>query len=525
VNAVIVVTTVLALGLRLYQFTRPGYLTGVTEYDDGSYFGSAVYLLQGILPYRDFIFVQPPGISLLMVPAALLGKVAGTAAGMTAGRILTALASTAGVVLLGLLVRHRGVLTTLIACGVLAVFPDSVVAAHTVLVEPWLVLFCLLGAVAVFSGDRLTASVRRLAWGGVALGFAGAVEAWAIVPVLVILTLSIRRIRRTAIFAAGVAAGFLVPVVPFAALAPVRFYQGLIVAQIAPRASAFRVKNWIRVREMTGLSDLSPVAHANQLIRGFHLAQQPTVTTVAVVLALLVLAGPAVAALLTRRPPAPLDWFALVTTVAIVGMFLWPSQFHPHFSAFLAPFIGLAIALPVGRLVGALRPASRGQSDDRGQAFRQLATVLAGLVIAMCALIQVGAESQLRPFATPATIASVHRTVPPGSCVATDSASMLILANRLGSEVPGCSRMLDGLGTDLALSGGRKPRTGAGSTRAVAAVWWQAFTHARYVWLTIANGRRVAWSPGLRAYFRSHFDPVLRNARGDTLYRRQRSGG
>ena len=49
-------------------------------------------------------------------------------------------------------------------------------------------LFCLLGMLAVFDGDRL-ASGRRLIWGGLAFGFAGAVKVWAILPVLVILAL------------------------------------------------------------------------------------------------------------------------------------------------------------------------------------------------------------------------------------------------------------------------------------------------------------------------------------------------
>ena len=133
VTVVIAAATVLALGLRVYELSLPGYLMGLTEYDDGSYFGSAVHLVRGILPYRDFVFVQPPGITLLMTPAALIAKAAGsTAGGMAIGRILTTLASAAGVVLLGLLVRHRGVLATLVACGVLAVFPDSIAAAHTV---------------------------------------------------------------------------------------------------------------------------------------------------------------------------------------------------------------------------------------------------------------------------------------------------------------------------------------------------------------------------------------------------------
>ena len=74
VGAVIAVASVLALGLRLYQLSRPGFLLSVTEYDDGPYFGSAVRLVNGSIPYRDFLLVQPPGITLLMVPAALLSK-------------------------------------------------------------------------------------------------------------------------------------------------------------------------------------------------------------------------------------------------------------------------------------------------------------------------------------------------------------------------------------------------------------------------------------------------------------------
>jgi len=162
VNLAIAAVTALALGLRLFYLTRPGYLLGVTEYDDGSYFGSAVRLVHGVLPYRDFVFVQPPGITLLMAPVALLAKVTGTDAGLAVARVLTMLAGAAGVMLAGLLVRHRGVLAALLACGVVAVYPDSVASAHTLLVEPWLVLFCLAGAVAVFDGDEITGSARRL---------------------------------------------------------------------------------------------------------------------------------------------------------------------------------------------------------------------------------------------------------------------------------------------------------------------------------------------------------------------------
>jgi alpha-1,2-mannosyltransferase len=49
------------LAVRLFTLTRPGFLTGVSEYDDGVYLGAAIRLTQGAVPYRDFAFVQPPG--------------------------------------------------------------------------------------------------------------------------------------------------------------------------------------------------------------------------------------------------------------------------------------------------------------------------------------------------------------------------------------------------------------------------------------------------------------------------------
>jgi hypothetical protein len=532
VTVVIAAATVLALGLRAYQLSLPGYLLGLTEYDDGSYFGSAVHLVQGILPYRDFIFVQPPGIILLMSPAALVAKLTGTASGMAIGRVLTMLASAGGVVLVGLLVRHRGVLAALIACGVLAVFPDSIAAAHTVLVEPWLVLFCLLGAVAVFDRDRLTASRRRLAWGGLALGFAGAIEGWAIIPVLVVAAICLPWVRRMVIFAAGVAAGFLVPVVPFMALAPERFYQSLIVAQVGQRAPELRVPIWIRLKELTGLSHVQLPGQADLLVAQLHLRQHSTVVFTAVILVLLTVGVLAALVVVTRRPPTPLEGFALATTALIVAIFLWPAQFHYHFTAFLAPFLGLAIALPLSRLV-ALRQGSGEEGGGRAarRATGPLAWVVTGLaaaVLVVFTIFQVRAEGELRAFVAPTgpgSIAAFARAIPPGSCVATDEVSLLILTNRFITDVPGCSAMVDGTGTDLALSHGGTPSTGAGRNPAVAAVWRQAFTHAQYAWFSANSSRRIAWSPALRDYFTSNFVPIMRDSRGDVLYQRQRRGG
>jgi Glycosyltransferase family 87 len=503
VNLAICGITVLALAIRLYyMYTRPGFLLSVTEYDDGPYFGSAVRLVHGSLPYRDFVLVQPPGITLLMTPFGLLSKLTGTAAAMAAGRVLTALASTAGVALVGLLVRHRGLLTVVIAAGITAVYPDSVAAAHTVLVEPWLALFCLLGALALFDGDRFSASTRRLAWGGAAFGFGGAVEAWAIVPVLVVLVLLLPRIRRAAVFAAGVAAGFLLPVLPFALIAPAKFYQSLIVAQIGARAHATRIPVLDRLDHMAGVFDL-------------NLPNAGLILVALAIIAFVILAY-AVSWHRTSQPPARLDWFAAVTAALTAALFLWPPQFHYHFAAFLAPFLALTVGLAAGRLLAAVTAGSPSATARLGR----WSAGAAAAVLAVLAVIQFHAETIVPPVLGTVP-AAIDRIIPPGSCVLTDQVSLTIIANRFVSATPGCPQLVDTLGTDLALSHGLTPNTGAARVPAVAAVWAEAFSHAQYLLLTHDYSRRIALSRSLRAYVRTHFRRVYVSPKGLTLYVRE----
>lgn len=499
VNVVIAVATAVGFGLRLYyQFTRPGFLLGVNEYDDGPYFGSAVLLIHGVVPYRDFVFVQPPGITLLMAPAGLLSTVIGTAWGLAVGRILTLLAGTAAIFLAGRLVRHRGLLTVLLTCGLLAVYPDSVAATHTVLVEPWLVLFCLLGALAVFEGDRVTESRKRLAWAGVAFGFAGAVEAWAIIPVVVVAALYLPRVRRVMTFAAGVAAGFLIPVVPFAALGPRQFYQSLITAQIGARADASRVNLYVRLENMLGLPQVHGWGHR-------------AILAAALLAAVVVISGYLVAPALSRRWPPPLDWFAAITAALVGLMFLWPPQFHYHFSAFLGPFLAITAAFALARVLD--WPARRtGEQPGQASTWGKAVAGLTAAVLVVLVAVQVEADRRVPPVVGPIP-SGISRIIPRGACVVTDQVSLTLMANRFVSSVPGCPYIVDGLGTDLALSHGLKPRTGAGDVPAVEALWHHAFSRAQYLVISWASKHRIPWTPGLTAYLNDNFTPVFRTKR------------
>jgi alpha-1,2-mannosyltransferase len=504
-TAVICTATLLAVGLRLYDLSRPGFLLGINEYDDGTDFGSAIRLVHGALPYRDFVMVQPPGITLLLYPVALATRTMGTDSGMAVARVITSLASAAAVPVAGLLTRHRGLFATLVICGVLAIFPDSILAARTVLLEPWLVLFCLLGAVVLFDGDQVASSSRRLFLGGVLFGFAGAVKVWAILPVMVILVLSARRPRQASVYAAGVTLGFCVPVLPFALTAPTVFYRGVIVAQLV-RTDIARIPEGYRLHQMLGLPHFPQLA-------------TPALVIIGIVLVLVLAAVTVLGSRLAHSPPPALDRFATGSCALVVVAFLWPVDFYYHYPAFLAPFLALTMALPAARLLAAV-PA--GETRTRPGSLRHSALTTAAATLVVLTVYQVIHESGEDTSVPTREIAAARRLIPPGACVATDQASFTIAIDRFVSTVPGCSLMIDGLGTDYALADGRNPQIDAGRSPAVEAAWMSAFRAAGYVWLTTLSYRRIPWTPQLKAYFNSHFVPLTDGA--DQLYIRAVSG-
>ncbi len=494
VSVIIAIATALGLVLRLYQLARPNYLSGVTGYDDGVDFGSAIRLVNGAVPYRDFVLVQPPGISLLMAPAGLLANAVGTDAALAVARIVTACVGAGGVVLVGRLVRHRGPLATALACGILAVNPGAILASHSVLLEPWVVLFCLVGALAVFDGDDVTTGDRRLALGAVAFGLAGAVKVWAILPVVVILVICwwTRGHRAALTYVAGVAVGFLVVVLPFVAFAPRAFYNDVIVAQLS-RVEPTRVSLAGRLTSLVGISDLSTASSA------------AIVASLAVAAFVLVCAVGA--SLASRHRPPALETFALGTAALIVLAFLWPPDYYPHYAGFFAPFLALAVALPAARLLGAITARS-----GRRRAVLTGVVGIAALALVAMAVAQFNYEAGLRTI-DPATAAD--RQIPSGACVLTDMVSLTLVADRFTSTDSRCPRLIDAIGTDYALAHGRSALAGASRDPTVQATWLAALRRAEFVWLycgppraihcNVSTNRRIPWTDRIRSYFLAHF--------------------
>lgn len=500
-GVVILLATVLALGIRLFTLTRPGFLTGVSEYDDGVYLGAAIRLTQGALPYRDFAFVQPPGMLLLMTPAAVVARMTSTAAAMAFARLLTVFASTACVPLAGNLVRHRGTLVTAVTCGILAVYPDDVAAAHTLLLEPWMNLFCLIAASAAFSNGML-ARPARLAWAGVALGVAGTVKFWAVVPSAILLVLCLivaeQRTRRMRAYLMGLVVGFAVPTAPFVLAAPVTFVRSTLLYQ-ASRVGTF-VPLSLRLAHLTGLIDvlnwegkLSLHAGVHSLFAGNVLAYISTARTgwLPLVVTAVLAAAIAIGYIRQGRRLSHLEWFSLATAALACALILSYSAFFYHYPAFVAPWLALAAGGAAGGLAGSLR-------------FQRMLVVAFAVVILGVAALQL---DEVAPLSAPTSVA-VGRLIPEGACVVTDVTSLTISANRFVSLRPGCPDIIDSLATTLALSHGVSVQGGAANSRSVVAAWQSILSRAQYVWLSPGDARRIPWTHELSSWFRQNFRPV-----------------
>jgi hypothetical protein len=87
--------------LRLGLLWHSGGWHSAIEYDDGVHYESSSLLLHGVLPYRDYAFLQPPGITWLLLPSAAVGRIFGDGTGLIFARLETVAAGAAATVLLG----------------------------------------------------------------------------------------------------------------------------------------------------------------------------------------------------------------------------------------------------------------------------------------------------------------------------------------------------------------------------------------------------------------------------------------
>ena len=519
---VIAAATGLSLALRLFMLSRPLFLTGVTEYDDGVYLGGAIHLISGEMPYHGFAFVQPPGMLLLMAPVAVIAKVSTATHAMAAARLLTVLASAACVPLVGYLVRYRGVFVTLVSCGILAVYPDDITTAHTLILEPWMNLLLLIGVCVAFRRGRLT-SPQRLFWAGVVIGVAGAVKYWAVLPALALLVVClvtptpagpVRR-RRTWGYALGVVAGFAVPVLPFVAAGPGLYLRSTLLDQASRAGSA--VPASMRLAHITGLIDILNGRGQITLHSGTHSlfasGGVATTATASAGWAPFIVAG---GHRRRARPRLPVAARPLVPARVVR-----PRQL-PLRGGGGARLLGVLLSLRRTswrrgwRCRSAARPGRSAARSPSGPGLRRSLIAVAAVLILGLAVFQARELSGLHTT----SIYPDKAAIPAGSCVVTDEVSLTLAANRFSTQ-PGCPDVLDSLATTLVEDNGVSVQGGAKASARAVAAWTWIFGHAQYVWLSPDSDRRIPWTRGLEQWFARHYKRIDVHRGLGLVYRRR----
>jgi len=223
---------ILAFLIRLISLLHSGGLKSVLGYDEGVYMGAATGLAHGLLPYRDFLFVHPPGILLVLSPFAELAKITTDSNAFLAARFFFMLIGTLSAVLVSLIARRVNSVAGWISGLTYAVWLPVVREERTTLLE----VLCLVSlAIALFLLNSIELSNIRIVSIGVILGFATSVKIWMALAIAVIsIWLVINKKLKSAIHLGLISIStFAIVLLPFYLKAPKKMYELVWVAQIS----------------------------------------------------------------------------------------------------------------------------------------------------------------------------------------------------------------------------------------------------------------------------------------------------
>lgn len=412
----------IAFGMRLWPVLTGGGLYGRGNYDDGVYYTAAAGFVHGLMPYRDFLLLHPPGIVLALAPFAELARLVGDPTALAAARVAFMGIGTVNAILVAVVLRRLGPAAAGTGGLLYAVFFPAVYVEHSTLLEP-LATTCLLGAVALAIGarDGGRAVPARLATAGVLLGLAASLKIWGVVPALAMIGWALLAVgwRRALVLLAGVAAGTTAVCLPFFAAAPDRMWRLVVLAQLGrPRTDA---SWWDRAVTIAGLTPFPVPASP----------QRWWLAVAAVVVAACCLAA-------FRSSVGRLGVLLLAATVAM--LFSTPSWFLHYGAVAAAP-----VAVVVGAAAGWL--ATKVQNRAAG--------ALLG-VVGVVVLALYGQAVLARPFGHAFPIAALARPVASArTCVTADDPIALIELNVLRRNLDrGCALVADLGGYNYALQVG-----------------------------------------------------------------------
>lgn len=487
------------LVLVLYEMRTPEFLA---FYDSGVYVAAAAHLFSGALPYRDYAFLQPPGILVTLAPVGLLSHLGGTHAGLVAARWLAAVVAVANAVLVAHLVRFAGRVAMFVAGALVVTVPVAMYVTTNVKLDSYAVLFALVAAALLIGpGGTIAEISRRRALGaGALLGVAVSVKfTAALLALAAVIVVAVRARRHLRTVVAAMAGGFGAIVLPFALADPGGFLAQAVRAQLLRRGDATDAMSLTtRLANLTGLwgSSLAPGG----------------LTLLVLWVGVLALV---VTALRRARGVGDADWLlATSAATASVGLLL-PSHAYAYYFYLPVVYVLATTTLSAGRLL--LTPARwlERRLSARLRAPLQVAVVsavvVAGLSAALWSSSFYSAQAWAFGFYGP-WVQPVARVVPAGACAVYEDEAVGVYANRALSG-PACPVPLDSYGMWLEYRD--TPNAHRPVPAGLVAQWRTILARADYAVLN--DGRfgphhrargNIPWTPPLWRWFSARFHQV-----------------
>jgi alpha-1,2-mannosyltransferase len=445
-GSAVLLVFIVAFGIRLAAVLRGGGLFGTVGYDGSVYYSAAAGLAHGLLPYRDFLVLHPPGIVLALLPFAALGRLIGDPQAFALARVTWLLLGALNALLVARILRPIGTRAAIAGAFFYAVFVPALYTEHSTSLEA-VGSTCLLGAVLLLTGAARTGSTsaRVYALAGVLLGVSAGVKIWGVVLAVALVgwVLRVAGIRRAAAVLGGSALGATVVCLPFFLTAPATMWRLVVLDQLGRRSAADSL-----TARLVGISGLSEI----------HIRHQ---TLLLAVVAVMVLTASVLAA------HESLGRLALLLVVVTVVLLLVAPSWSLHYTGLAAPPAALLVGCAVA---GAGRRLKR-------LSYRRVA---AGLAVAGLVAYSAASLPGLT-FGTPFNAAPLKAalTASPG-CVTTDDPTVLIETDTLRRNLArGCPLMADLGGYSYDLQPGASRRT----SRAADPQW------QRFALYYLASGR------------------------------------
>ncbi|MEI6701605.1 MAG: hypothetical protein WCL38_07625, partial [Actinomycetota bacterium] len=498
-----------SLALGVEQLLMPGALHGEpgfnVTYDQGVYFGAALRLTMGQVPYRDFVLVHPPGIVFLLQPWALIGRVAGTGVGLVMAQMATVVVVALNCFLVGYLVRKSGRAAALVASMSLAFWPFAVHVNALVELEPYVLLFILLAMVVVTS-ERRGATPNGLFLVGVLVAAACTVKVWGFYPAVALTGFVVVARRQYLLrFLAGIGTVFVLFWAPFLLACGRPFIHDILVSQLQ-RKGYIGTPQTAFIERFLSISGFADIFYGATISTSTALV---LLTFGAFSIGLVALFG------WWRTGRTETEWCCLAVGVTtFIGMITMTApNYTSHYAylpaALLAPLLGLLIASPTRAVARATRGERLGAVG--------LDVVCAGvaltfgLLAVLVFLPTVRSVTSLENSSAFDPSADLKASIPAGACTLADFPSDLIAADRYLSSTPGCPPVVDPFGMFLTEDQGNQPHVGVPEHPIPPAFGerWHGYLEASdYVVMSVPFTSYISWTTPLVAYFKANYGLV-----------------